>query len=92
MLRDSTACFQHHDVELSSKLDVLQHQAAKDMSTLEVCREDVSTQVALTQTTVQSYLYEELREDLPTGTYPFIGLLALMLFLFTLESQCYSIC
>ncbi|XP_063048333.1 kinesin-like protein KIF11 isoform X2 [Engraulis encrasicolus] len=70
MLRDSTACFQHHDVELSSKLDVLQLQAAKDMSTLEVCREDVSTQVALTQTTVQSYLYEELREDLPTGTTP----------------------
>jgi len=70
MLRDSTACFQHHEGEISSKLDALQHQASKDMSTLELCREDLSTQVALTQSTVQSYLHEELQQDLPTGTTP----------------------
>ncbi|KAL2083650.1 hypothetical protein ACEWY4_021423 [Coilia grayii] len=70
MLQESTDCFRHHETQASSKLDVLQSQAGKDMGTLDLCKESLAAQAAQALNTVEGFLHEELREDLPTGTTP----------------------
>ena len=66
-LQESTDCFRRHQTEATGILNSLQDQTGKDVATLQLTREDLSTQTTQALKTVHSFLQEELREDVPTG-------------------------
>ncbi|XP_012689681.1 kinesin-like protein KIF11 [Clupea harengus] len=69
-LQESTDCFRRHQTEATGILNSLQDQTGKDVATLQLTREDLSTQTTQALKTVHSFLQEELREDVPTGATP----------------------
>ncbi|XP_041922135.1 kinesin-like protein KIF11 [Alosa sapidissima] len=70
LLQETADCFRRHQTEASGILNNLQDQTGKDMATVQSSREELSTRAAQALQTLHSFLREELREDIPTGSTP----------------------